>query len=118
MFVATNSLLTTPVNPGDIDKNIFGFQPEANLQEGPHDAKPKFKSINFKIKPSKKHKRDWEIMLEDFCQQRQTVVHQLQVKGYEEDFKEHFNHQKFSSFEQLGDAVFGECTLFKQLYTG
>ena len=57
MFVAAHSLLTTPVNPvADESNNIFGFQNTANEQEGPHDEKPKFKAISYKIMPSKKHK--------------------------------------------------------------
>ena len=75
MFVAANSLLTTPVNPeADESNNIFGFQNTANEQEGPHNETPKFKAINYKIMPSKKHKRDWEILLEDFLHQREQVV--------------------------------------------
>ena len=93
--------------------NIFGFTNEANQQEAPQDSTLKFKSINFKIKPSKKHKRDWEQMLEDFVQQRKEFTEQLKTKGYEEEFREHFNQAKWSSFEQLGDAVFGDSALFK-----
>ena len=67
MFVASNSLMTTPVNPDLENTNIFGFQAEANQQEGPHDAEPKFKVVNYKVMPSKKHKRDWEVLREDFA---------------------------------------------------
>ena len=119
MFVAANSLLTTPVNPeADESNNIFGFQNTANEQEGPHNETPKFKAINYKIMPSKKHKRDWEILLEDFVHQREQVVSTIQSLGLEEEFREHFNNVKFSAFEQLGDAIFGKCALFKSLYSG
>ena len=60
-------LCTLQVNPEAETSNIFGFQAEANQQEGPHDAEPKFKVINYKVMPSKKHKRDWEVLLEDFA---------------------------------------------------
>ena len=119
MFLAANSLLTTPINPeADESNNIFGFQNTANEQEGTHDVTPKFKAINYKIMPSKKHKRDWEILLEDFVHQREQIVTTIQSLGLEDEFKEHFNNVKFSAFEQLGDAIFGQCALFKSLYSG
>jgi len=57
-------------------------------------------------------------MLEDFDSQRNEIIKQITAKGYEDEFREHFNRKKFSPFEQLGDAVFGECFLFKSLYEG
>ena len=68
--------------------------------------------------PSKKHKRDWEILLEDFVVQREQIVAAIKSLELEDEFREHFNNTKFSAFEQLGDAIFGQCALFKSLYSG